>query len=259
MANNYSNDIGSDFATLSDGSGYDNTYDSKVLNPYFDNNYSGEQNLYSSIAAETIQSKGVEAIYIPRVFIDKDPIFGEDPRSQFTTYYAISIYIESAEGWGGQQDYISQFGYMIDDQMDFTISPSLFYRQTGGLKPENGDVLYFPLAQSLMELNWVETEKPFYALGSNNIVRKCSAKKWVYNGETVNMSTSQENSEVIQSYVDDLTDLETNLSAINGVSDHTQWLDRDTTEQEQAETEADNFVSEEQDIPDIASLLDESD
>lgn len=259
MANNSFNDsTGSMFATLSDGSGYDNTFDSKVLNPYFDNKYQNDINLYSSLASETIQEKGVQGIYIPREFVAKDPIMGEDPMSTFTKYFAISLYIENADGWGGQQDYISQFGYIIDDQMDFTISLPLFKRQTGGLTPQNGDVLYFPMAQSLMELNFVEDEKPFYALGSRSIVRKCSAKKWVYNGETVNMDDSQEQSAIIQSYVDDLDDLQANLSAINGVSEHTQWLDSGVTDVEQAEIESSKFVEEQQDIPDIASLLDES-
>ena len=53
-----------------------------AVNPYF-KDYKGEQDLLNDLTIETIKTMGRDMIYIPREYLNRDIIFGEDPISQF--------------------------------------------------------------------------------------------------------------------------------------------------------------------------------
>jgi len=53
-----------------------------ATNPYF-KEYIGEQTLLDDLVVETIKAMGRDMIYIPREYLNRDIIFGEDPISQF--------------------------------------------------------------------------------------------------------------------------------------------------------------------------------
>lgn len=139
-----------------------------ALNPYF-NNYQPEQNLVEDITIEVIKATGTNCIYVPREYLNIDRVFGEDPGTKFKDSYTIEMYLESYKGFQGT-DVISQFGLEIRDKILLVLSRKRFKEEVTNknsaiTRPREGDLIYFPLAKSLFEINFVEHENPFYPLG----------------------------------------------------------------------------------------------
>lgn len=171
------------FAKLEDNSGYNKTNESEILNPYVNfNNYQNTQTLADVIVAESIQMRGIEMYYIPRQFVKPDIIFGEDPQSKFDKAWKFAAYLDSFDGYSGDNTYFSKFGMTVNDEVTLTINPNLFKHQTNGKEPIAGDLVYFPMDNSLFEINWVQPYEPFYQMGQN-AMRKITATKFVYSGE----------------------------------------------------------------------------
>lgn len=188
MTSRFATNTNGIFAKLEDGTGYNSIYDTNVTNPYVNFFYhQNTQNLQDALVAEAVQMRGVEMIYIRRtISTGVDLLFGEDPLSKFTEHFKIAIYIESFDGWQGAQDWVSKFGFMVEDELDLAINPSLFLRQGDGVAPKPGDLLFFPQANSLFELTWIEHESVWYSLGTIPM-RKIKARKFVYSGEEINL------------------------------------------------------------------------
>ena len=141
-------------------------------NSYFTHGTSGEQNLVEELVIEQIKMFGQDVYYIPRVIVDEDPAFGEDSLSKFDDAYLIEAYLENVEGFGGDGDLFSKFGVRISDKVTFIISRTRFTSlvddnatliQEGS--PNEGDLIYFPLAQKLFQIQFVQYEQPFFQLG----------------------------------------------------------------------------------------------
>ena len=73
---------------------------------------------------------------------------------------------------GGDGDLFSKFGVRISDKVTFIISRTRFTSlvddnatlvQEG--RPNEGDLIYFPLAQKLFQIQFVQYEQPFFQLG----------------------------------------------------------------------------------------------
>lgn len=205
--------------------------------------------LYDSIVSEAIQSRGVECIYIKRDLQNVDIVFGEDPRSKFTEWYKFTAYVESFDGWQGDQDLFTKFGFTINDEMTLSINPNLFMHQTDGLSAREGDLIYFPLANSLFELTWVEREDPWYAMGTLPI-RKLKAQKFIYSGEEINLST-----ENIVDSVDGLFTIdEDDIERINNLDGRWDIMSNEGAEIEQVQTEVDKFFESGSVVPPGASI-----
>ena len=141
-------------------------------NSYFTHGTSGEQNLVEELVIEQIKMFRQDVYYIPRVIVDEDPAFGEDSLSKFDDAYLIEAYLENVEGFGGDGDLFSKFGVRISDKVTFIISRTRFTSlvddnatliQEGS--PNEGDLIYFPLAQKLFQIQFVQYEQPFFQLG----------------------------------------------------------------------------------------------
>lgn len=174
------------FAQLEDRSGYERTREKNILNKYV-NFYKHEntQTLQDVLIAESIQMRGVEAYYLRREIQNMDHLFGEDTESRFNNAHKIAIYINTYDSYEGQREFFSKFQMSINDEITFSINPNLFKHQCDGSEPREGDLLYFPMDNSLFELIWVEPRDPFYQMGQNAI-RKITAQKFVYSGEEIN-------------------------------------------------------------------------
>lgn len=173
------------FAKLECRNGYEKTRSQNVLNPHVNfNNHSNTQCLADTLVAESIQMRGVEAYYIRREFVNVDLLFGEDLQNKFEKAYKIAIYLNSFDSYEGQREFFSKFQMSIQDEITFSINPGLFKSQVDDKEPKEGDLLYFPMDNSLFELNWVEPRDPFYQLGQNAI-RKITASKFIYSGEEI--------------------------------------------------------------------------
>lgn len=171
------------FAKLESGLGYNKTREDDVLNKYVQfHKHQNTQSLHDVLVSESIQMRGVECYYIRREFVKLDRIFGEDPQSRFEKSYKTAMYIQSFDGYEGQRDFFTKFGMQSNDELTLQVNPGLFKYQADGELPREGDLIYFPIANALFELVWVETQMPFYQNGANPIMTM-TASKFIYSGE----------------------------------------------------------------------------
>ena len=150
-----------------------------TTNPYFNKfNYTPEQMLMQDLADESIRIKGIDVYYLPRTLVNEDRLLGEDLSSLFDDAYSIPMYIESIEAFEGQGDFLSRFGLEIDDQLTLVVSRRLFPEIVPNNvknKPNEGDLIFFPLSNTVWEIKFVEDELPFFQFGKNYTYQmKCS-------------------------------------------------------------------------------------
>ncbi|QDH49028.1 neck protein [Pantoea phage Phynn] len=170
------------FAQLGSGEGVDRNLQTEVTNPYVNwYKHNPTQQLHDSLTAESIQMKSPDMYYVRREFVNIDRILGEDRESKFTKSWKIAAYIESYANYEGQRDFFSKFGLNSNDEMTIAVNPRLFAHQTDGGIPSLGDLVYFPMDNSLFEITWIEAD-PFYQFGQRPI-RKINLVKFVYSGE----------------------------------------------------------------------------
>lgn len=153
-------------------------------NQYFNQTKrSSEQNLIEDLVIECIKIHGLDVYYIPREFVNKDKIFGEDTISKFIKSKPIEMYLENVNGFEGQGDIISKFGLEVRDSAVFIVSKVRFEKETKKKRPLEGDLIYLPLTKGLFEIKFVEHESPFYQFGKN-YVYKVTVELFDYNEET---------------------------------------------------------------------------
>ena len=158
------------------------------VNPYF-KDYSGEQNLVEDLTIEIIKTMGRDMLYIPREKYNQDVLFGEQTGVNFNIGIPLEMYIDSIMGFSGQGDIASKFGIEIKDSINFTISKKRFIQEIQTrlptiTRPREGDLIYFPLAKAIFEINFVEHENPFYQLGKLYCY-KLVCELFTYNREDV--------------------------------------------------------------------------
>ena len=130
-----------------------------------------EQNLVQDLVDEQIKLFGSDVFYIPRVHL-KDKTLGEVIQSEFNQSYMIEMFLVNVEGFGAGAEFVSKFGLRITDEISFVVSrrrweqsanPALNLAVDG--RPNEGDLIYFPLTEDLYEIKYVERENPFFQLG----------------------------------------------------------------------------------------------
>ena len=139
-------------------------------NSYFRRDIGSEQRLIEDLTVEAIKMHGEDMVYLPRTLVNEDKLFGEDTQSKFDDGYALEMYIESADGFEGDGDFVSRFGLEIRDTINLVFSKKRFEKtitdnQPTITKPREGDLIYFPLSKGIFEIKFVEHENPFYQLG----------------------------------------------------------------------------------------------
>ena len=143
-----------------------------ATNPYF-KEYIGEQTLLDDLIVETIKAMGRDMIYIPREYLNRDIIFGEDPISEFKNAYTLEMYIQNVTAFGGQMNIINKFGINLTDRVTLQVSKTRFeqevYNKSTIRTPREGDLIYFPFNKSIFEINYVEDKIPFFQFGTLNV------------------------------------------------------------------------------------------
>ena len=153
-----------------------------ALNPFFLQGSQSEQRLVQDLVNEQLRIYGVEVKYLPRRIIKKDNIFTEVQSSRFGDNFSIEAYVNTFDGYGGAGDIMTKFGMSLKDELIVTISkerfedfitPFLVDLPDGEVevtsRPNEGDLIFFPLGGRLFEIKFVEHEKPFYQLGKNYV------------------------------------------------------------------------------------------
>jgi hypothetical protein len=158
-------------------------------NVFFNHAVNTEQHLYEDLVVESLRFYGHEVFYLPREIVEEDKILGEDVQSAFGDSYSVEMYIENTEGFEGEGDLFSKFGVQVRDQATFVLSLrswerfiSLDSNLATSLRPNEGDLIYFPLSGSLFEIKFVEHENPFYQVGKL-FVFKLRCELFEYSGE----------------------------------------------------------------------------
>jgi hypothetical protein len=139
---------------------------------FFFNNFknSQEQLLLENLVIESIKIYGEDMYYLPRTLVDQDLIYQSDSISQYNSAYMIEMYIKSVNGFSGDGVFMSKFGLEIRDQVTFSVAQRVFNDEvqtfTNILRPNEGDLIYFPLNKKAFEIKYVENKEFFYQLGA---------------------------------------------------------------------------------------------
>lgn len=163
------------------------------INPYFSDGRmmgsASEQNLVEDLIIESIQTMGFDLVYLPRTLVNLDQLFLEDTLSKFKDAYPIEAYLESVDGFGGN-DILSKFGIQMNDSGTFVIARRRWDQLVGknaGLqlpnRPAEGDLVFFPKTQSYFEIKKVDAFNPFYQLGKL-YVYKLQVELYQYSSES---------------------------------------------------------------------------
>lgn len=194
-----------------------------ATNPYFKHGTSGEQNLVESMIIESLKMYGNDVQYIPRSLASKDEILGEDRLSRFQHAYPIEMYFENVDNFGGQGSFIQKVGLMIEQTATLVVARKRWEQLIGvhgtttiPTRPNEGDLIYFPLTGGLFEIKFVEHKDPFYQLGKL-YVYKLQIELFQYASERLETDvpeidvfeslktydvTQNENIDVVESYGD---------------------------------------------------------
>lgn len=130
-----------------------------------------ERNLVQDLVDEQIRLFGTDVFYVPRKIIQDNPVDGAI-YSKFNQSYMIEMMFINVEGFDSPSDFISKFGLTVSDEIKFVVSrrrweqsanPALNLNVDG--RPNEGDLIYFPLTEGLYEIKYVEKRTPFYQLG----------------------------------------------------------------------------------------------
>lgn len=161
-----------------------------ATNSYFTRQKS-ERNVVEDLTIESIKIHGLDMVYIPRTLVKEDELFGEDTLSKFTQGNFIEMYVESADGFEGDGDFLSKFGLEIKDSVSLIVAKKRFEEVMGGTttKPREGDLVYFPMTKGLFEIKFVEHENPFYQLGKL-YTYKLSCELFTYSHEEIDTGFS---------------------------------------------------------------------
>ncbi len=157
----------------------------------FFNNFqaSQEQLLIEDLVIESIKIYGHDTFYCPRTLVNKDEIYGEDSISRYDTQYMVEMYIKNVMGFQGEGDFMSKFNLQIRDQMTLTIARRTFFDEIGNVesldRPQEGDLIYFPLNKKIFVVKFVEHEAIFYQLGALQTY-DLQCELWEYSNEILN-------------------------------------------------------------------------
>jgi hypothetical protein len=158
-------------------------------NVYFSQGAKSEQNLYEDLVTEALKIYGHEMYYIPRSMVSRDMILNEDIESRFTEAYVIEMYLENVDGFDGDGTLFTKFGLEIRDQATFVVSKrqweklvGLYNNEIVSGRPNEGDLIFFPLTRSFFIIKFVEHKSPFYQL-SKVPVYKLQCEMFEYSDE----------------------------------------------------------------------------
>ena len=183
------------------------------LNPFFLQGSPNEQYLVQDLINEQLKIYGVEVYYLPRKIFKTDNIIREIQSSKFDDVFLMEAYINNYDGYAPDSDIMTKFGLRLKNEISLTISrekyeefiaPFLEGLSSGireGLiteydfadlitRPKEGDLIYFPLGERLFEIKRVESEKPFYQLGTN-YVYELSCELYEYENELIDTAIEE--------------------------------------------------------------------
>lgn len=127
--------------------------------------------------------------YIPRKLNNYDPVYGADDQSSYDNAYPIEMYIKSIDGFTGDGAFMSQFGLEIRNRVIFSMAQRIFNEEVGAstaqVRPNEGDLIFFPLNKKCFQIKYVNKFEMFYQLGSLQ-TWEVTCELFEYSGEKMN-------------------------------------------------------------------------
>ncbi len=131
--------------------------------------YTQEQELLNSLIIESIRIHGIDCWYVPRKLNNYDSVYGADDQSSYETAVLMEMYIESYDGFKGDGNFMSKFGIEIRDQVTFAFAMRVFEDEVGVItaqpRPNEGDLIYYPLNGKCFQIKYVDKFEMHYPLG----------------------------------------------------------------------------------------------
>jgi len=167
-----------------------------ATNQFFTHGNSSEQRLIQDLINEQLKMYGIDVYYMPRVFLKTDTIIKENLLNKFTDNFIIEAYLNSYSGFGNGGDMLGKFGIRVTDTLSLVISREKFedfispimeaniddYILTS--RPKEGDLIYFPLNDTIYEIKFIEHETEFYQLGKL-YVYELSCEPFIFEDEVL--------------------------------------------------------------------------
>lgn len=166
-------------------------------NVYFNTGTKPEQRLYEDLIIEQLRAFGQDVYYLPRKLVNEDTLFGEDTLSSFNDAYQVEMYLDNIEGYEGQKEMMTRFGLDMQDEATWVVSKRRFEQLISTdqnlivtTRPNEGDLIYFPLAKKLFEISFVDQDDPFYQI-ANLPVFKMRCRTFEYSSEALDTGVSE--------------------------------------------------------------------
>lgn len=156
-----------------------------------------EQRFMENLIVESIEIYGQDIYYLPRTYVNRDTILNEIENSTFTQALEVRAYVNNVEGWEGQGELLTKFGIRIEDKTTFIFSRKKFEEKVDDNavlnvegRPNEGDLIWFPITKHLFEIKFVEVERPFYQLGKG-YVWECQCELFEYADEQLDTGVAE--------------------------------------------------------------------
>jgi hypothetical protein len=101
------------------------------------------------------------------------------------------MYVENTDGFEGEQDIIRKFGVELRDDVSLVVSKTRWQKVLEAennlivtSRPNEGDLIWFPVVNAFFEIQFVEHEQPFYQI-QDVPVYKLKCTKWEYSSEEI--------------------------------------------------------------------------
>tara|TARA_B100001996_G_scaffold203442_1_gene155787 strand:- start:309 stop:2606 length:2298 start_codon:yes stop_codon:yes gene_type:complete len=145
------------------------------LSPFFLNGSPSEQRLVQDLVNEHLTLFGQDILYLPRRIVNENTVIREITASKFDDSFRLEAYLVNTDGFGTPSDVLTKFGVSAQDEItlvvskeryDDFISPFVKLFPEGERKnantPNEGDLIYLPLDNTLFEIKYIERKVPFY-------------------------------------------------------------------------------------------------
>jgi hypothetical protein len=151
-----------------------------------------EQRLLEDLVIESMKIYGHVVYYLPRTVGNKDEILYEDALSYFTQAYPLEMYLENTEGFEGEGELLTKFGFEFRSTATFVVARRRWEESVGRNaenlqlpeRPAEGDLLFFPKTKTFFQINYVDFLNPFYQLGKIYTYRM-SCQVFEFSSETI--------------------------------------------------------------------------
>ena len=142
--------------------------------PTYHQGHSGEQTLVQNLVDEQIKLFGSDIYYLPKTVL-KDGTLDEVRYTKFQDQFQIEMFLVNVMGFGDNAEFVSKFGLRITDEIIFRVSTKRWDEEVAEhsmsaklevpSRPNEGDLLYYPLTEDLYEIKYVGKEEPFFQFG----------------------------------------------------------------------------------------------